>query len=73
MPEEWLEIAYINFSKAILHGRVTDGFDEYRVRKEREIEQVLTEEQKEQVSDLQIRQGVEMTKLLRGFVENPDA
>lgn len=68
MPEEWLEIAYINFNKAIVHGRITDGLDEYRVRKEREIEQVLTDEQKAKVEDLQIRQRDELHKLLRSFV-----
>jgi len=63
-----LEIAYINFNKAIVHGRITDGLDEYRVRKEREIEQVLTDEQKAKVEDLQIRQRDELHKLLRSFV-----
>lgn len=69
MPEEWLELAYINFGKIILHGRVTDGIDENRVRKEREIEQVLTSEQKAKVEGLQSRHELAMQSLLRSFVE----
>ncbi len=67
MPEEWFEVAYINFDKAILHGRVSDGFDEFRCRKERMIEQVLTEEQKKQIEDLNFKHDNEMQQLLRGF------
>lgn len=68
MPEEWLEVSYINFDKAIMHGRVTDGKDEFGVRREREIEQVLTEAQRGSVNDLAADQRDEMTKLLRSFV-----
>ena len=70
MPEEWLDVAYINFGKAILHGRITDGYDEYRVRKEREIDQVLSDEQKEALYDLNTKHDRETQKLLRSFVEN---
>ena len=69
MPEEWLEVTYINSDKAILHGRVSDGIDEFRVRKEREIEQVLTDEQKRRVEVLNGKHQAEMTKLLRSLVE----
>ena len=69
MPEEWLEIAYINFDKAIMHGRVTDGYDEFRVRKERQVEQVLTDDQRKQVNDLAMRHEIAMTTLLRSFLE----
>lgn len=77
MPEEWLELAYINFDKTILHGRVTAGRDDNGVRREREVEQVLTDDQKEAVIDLNERHSREMLSLLRGFVveqpteENP--
>lgn len=67
MPEEWLELAHINFHKSILHGRVTTGFDKFHVRQEREIEQVLTSEQKQQWQALSERQHAEMQKLLRSF------
>lgn len=69
MSEEWLEIAYINFGKAILHGRVTEGIDEFRVRKEREVEQVLTDEQKRAVEALNTKHEIAMSKLLRSFVD----
>lgn len=68
MPEEWFDVAYINFDKVILHGRVSDGFDEFRCRKERMLEQVLTEEQKNQLIDMNERHQDEMQKLLRSFV-----
>lgn len=68
MPEEWLELAHINFHKTILHGHVTAGYDQSHVRQEREIEQVLTAEQKQQWQSLSERQHAEMQKLLRTFV-----
>lgn len=68
MPEEWLELAHINFDKTILHGRVTAGRDEFRVRQEREIEQVLTVDQKAAWQSLSERHHDEMQKLLRSFV-----
>lgn len=73
MEQEWLDVAYINFGKAILHGRVVDGVDEYRCTKEREIEQVLTPEQKAAVEDLSFKHEREMRKLLRSFVEGVPA
>ena len=46
MPEEWFEVAYINFDKAILHGRVMEmvrpeepALNRAFFRKERMIEQ----------------------------------
>lgn len=71
MPEEWLEVAYINFKKAILHGRVTDGRDKYGVRQEREVEQVLTGPQQDTLADLDLQHQIERMKLLRSFVEEP--
>jgi len=63
MESQWYEIAWINFTKAILHGRHGDGADE------REIEQVLTGEQREQVYDMDERHRNEKTALLRSFVQ----
>jgi hypothetical protein len=68
MPEEWLELAFINFDKTILHGRVISGGYGRGCRIEREVEQSLTAEQKDRLGALQIRQGDEMQKLLRSFV-----
>ena len=69
MENEWLEVAYINFGKAILHGQVVDGVDEFRVTIEREIEQVLTEGQREALVDMNERHRDEMRALLKSFVE----
>lgn len=68
MPEEWLEVAYINFDKAILHGRVIEGKDKFGVRQEREIEQVLTGPQQDTLADLNLQHEIERAKLLRSFV-----
>lgn len=68
MPEEWFEVAYINFDKAILHGRVMGERDENLCRKEIMIEQVLTKEQKRAIEDLNFEHDQAMQKLLRSFV-----
>jgi hypothetical protein len=69
MPEEWFEVAYINFDKAILHGRATVGQDEFGCRKAADVEQVLTGEQKEQLVELNERHARETERLLAGFVD----
>ena len=69
MPEEWFEVAYINFDKAILHGRVMGKRDENLRREERMIEQVLTDNQKRQIEDMNDEHMEAMQKLLRSFVE----
>lgn len=76
MPEEWFEVAYINYDKAILHGRVMEmvkpdhpALNQAFFRKEREIEQVLTEEQKNAIVDMNERHQDEMQALLKSFVE----
>lgn len=61
MSNEWFEIAWINFTKAILHGQIVDG------EVEREIEIVLTDEQREQVYGLNAKHEAEMSRLLRSF------
>lgn len=68
MPEEWFEVAYINFDKAILHGRVMGERDENLFRKETMIEQVLTKEQKRAIEDLNFEHELAMQRLLRSFV-----
>lgn len=75
MPEEWFEVAYINFDKAILHGRVMEETSESggtflrgTFKRERYIEQVLTVEQKRQIEDLNFEHDQAMQKLLRSFV-----
>ena len=62
MTNEWLELAWINFVKAILHGQVVVD------NREIEIEQVLTEEQREAVYRLTSKHEYEMARLLRSFV-----
>mgnify|MGYP003441354063 CR=1 FL=1 len=73
MEQEWLEIAYINFDKAIMHGRVTVGRDNLGCIKEREVEQVLTDEQKRAVEDLEIKHRSELRRLLKSFVDGQPA
>ena len=74
MPEEWFEVAYINFDKAVLHGRVMEEMAEKHgtfirgVKRERYVEQVLTDEQKRQIEDMNEDHQEAMQKLLRSFV-----
>lgn len=76
MPEEWFEVAYINFDKAILHGRVrvpmliSNGEYFHNTHGPQEIEQVLTDEQKNAIADLNEKHQDEMQKLLKSFVES---
>lgn len=69
MPEEYFDVAYINFNKAILHGRASFGRDKFGVRIEREIEQVLTDEQHDLLVELNTKYAQEMERLLSSFVE----
>ena len=62
MENEWLDLAYINLDKIILHGQYIDGYIE------RQIEQVLTDAQKELLGDLDERHAQEKKALLRSFV-----
>lgn len=62
MSNEWLELAWINQVKAILHGQVV------RERAEITVEQTLTDEQRDKVYDLNAKHEREMFKLLEGFV-----
>ena len=63
MENKWLELAYINFDKIIMHGQIAES-DYTTVQ----IEQTLTPEQKRQVDDLFFKHEREMQKLLRSFV-----
>lgn len=67
MPEEWFDVAYINFDEAILHGRMRDDTAEHRVL--RNVRVTLNEEQKRSIEDLNSRHQHEMNKLLRTMVE----
>lgn len=62
MSNEWLELAWINHVKAILHGQLI------RDDAEVTIEQTLTDEQREKLYDLNAKHEREMFKLLEGFV-----
>ena len=65
MGNEWFELAWINFTKAILHGRyVNDSGTSI------EIEQVLTVEQREQVYALNEAHDAKLHELLRSFVKD---
>ena len=63
MSNTWLELAWINFMKAILHGQIVDGYNE------REIEQVLTDAQRELVYDLNEKHKQESYALYRSFIQ----
>ena len=73
MPEEYFDVAYINFSKAILCGRIVGGLDENRCRIECDVEQILTSEQAEKISDLNSAHQQKLNKLLASFVDRKAA
>lgn len=75
MPEEWFEVAYINYDKAILHGRVMamvpyehPALNRAFTRMPQDIEQVLTDEQKDAIVELNEKHRDEMQVLLKSFV-----
>ena len=74
MPEEWFEVAYINYDKAILHGRarvpmlIGNGEYFHNTHEPKDIEQVLTDEQKNAIVDMNERHREEMQALLKSFV-----
>ncbi len=63
MIEEWFEVAYINTSEAILHGRLvaTRGHPAGEVRK------TLTDAEILQIEDMLGKHQDEMQKLLRSM------
>ena len=67
MENEWLDLAYINFDKVIMHGQIDNGIVDM-ISQTVQIEQVLTQEQKKRVEDLNYKHEREMRKLLRSFV-----
>lgn len=71
MPEEYFDIAYINFDEAILHGRITDGRDEFGCRKEKIVRKPLSDDQKRQIEDMNFKHQNEMQALLRSFAKDP--
>ncbi len=68
MNNEWFEIAWINFTKAILHGQLVDD-----AGREVEIERVLTDAEREQVYALNEKHEAAMRDLLRGFAKTTGA
>lgn len=64
MENEWLDIACINHEKYILHGQIAES-DYTTVQ----IEQTLTQEEKNQVDDLFYKHEREMRALLRSFIK----
>ena len=73
MPEEYFDVAYINFNKAILHGRITAGRDAYGCRIEADVEQVLTDEQRCRLADLNSKHNNEVNILLASFLDREAA
>lgn len=73
MPEEYFELAHINFDKVILHGRITAGSDEHGCRTEAYVEQVLTEEQRNRIGHMSTAHDIEMQRLLASFVDRDAA
>lgn len=67
MSNEWFSIAWINFAKAILHGQFVND-----AGKETEIEQVLTDSQRDAVYDMNERHQREMNALLRSMVDQAE-
>ena len=63
MENEWLDVAYINFDKAILHGQVIQG------QQEVEVEQVLTKDEIRLIQDLNFKHQCEMKAVLRVLVK----
>lgn len=69
MENEWFEIAYINFNKAILHGRVQRGRDKFGVNIEQEIEIVLSESEKSAICDLIAKHERALRKVYRAIAD----
>lgn len=61
MTDEWYEIAWINFTKAILHGCIGEG---------NEVEKVLSFDERERVYDLNEKHRQEMNALLRELAKD---
>jgi hypothetical protein len=56
MPEDYFDLAYINFNKVILHGRKAD---------QTEVDRELSLKEREEVGRLRQQHDEEMQKLLR--------
>ena len=64
MNNEWLEVSYINFDKAILHGQIIKN------GKETAVEILLNEDQKETLIYLNEAHSREMLQTLKTFVKD---
>ena len=69
MENEWLDLAYINFEKVIMHGQIDNGIVDM-IPQTVQIEQVLTQEQKKKVENLNYKHEREMRALLRSFISD---
>ena len=67
MNNEWFDIAWINFTKAVLHGQIVDVQGN-----EVKVEKVLTDQQREQLYDLNEKHKAAMDELLRRFATTLD-
>jgi hypothetical protein len=67
MPEEYFDIAYINFDEAILHGRIMGGRDEQGFRREIAVRVTLDDDQMASIEALNERHRREMDRLLSGI------
>jgi hypothetical protein len=68
MNNEWLEIAWINFNKAILHGQVVTGTNKFGEPIKQSVDLILSADQANLIQGLNAKQGAEMFKLLRSFL-----
>jgi hypothetical protein len=70
VENEWLDLAYINYDKVIMHGNVQIEVraGDYYMKQDMRVEQELTQEQKQLVEDLMFKHEREMRRLLKGFV-----
>lgn len=70
MENEWLDLAYINYDKVIMHGKVQIEVraGDFYMKQDMRVEQELTQEQKQLVEDLMFKQEREIRALLRSFI-----
>jgi hypothetical protein len=69
MGEEFFDIVVINFNKYVLWGRYRTGnVDKWGVREEKYIEQVLTDEQKALLWNIEHEYQKQRAALLASFV-----
>ena len=73
MNNEWLDLAYINFDKVIMHGQILKKEQHasfYISGYPAQIEQVLTREQQREIEELRFKHEREVLELLKSFVND---